>query len=80
MQISVTIDENDKNRVIDAFCAQYGYQETINGKPNPQTKAAFAKAKVLEYIKEIVKGHEAGAAAKAAIETAVASADQISIT
>ncbi len=41
--------------VVDAFCNQYGYQTTINGQANPQTKAQFALAQVDKFIKDTVK-------------------------
>ena len=80
MEITITIDDQVATRVVDAFTVSYGYQDTIddgegNQIPNPQTRNAFTKAQVMKYIKEVVKGHEAKAAAEAARVAALAAAD-----
>ena len=40
----------------DAICAAHGYQDEIDGIPNPQTKAEFSEA----WIKGVLKGTERG--------------------
>ena len=51
-----------------AFASAYGYQATIDGQPNPESKAQFRARKIKEYIKEITKAeeHKAALAAVAA--------------
>lgn len=73
--ISVTIPNAILNRVTDGICGQYSYQATINGSPNPETKAQFAQRMVREFIKNTVKGYEATVAQDAARTAAIASAD-----
>lgn len=77
--ISIDIGANG-NRIQDAFAAQYGYQATIpDGSggtiPNPESKNQFTKRKIAEYVKDVVKGHEANLAADAARATAAASVE-----
>ena len=49
-------------RIRNAFATAYGYQDTIDGEPNPETKAQFRDTRIKEYIKEIVKSVETQAA------------------
>jgi hypothetical protein len=64
------------SRINDGFAAAYGYQPTINGSPNPETKAEFSRRMVREYIKGVVKGQEVEAARK----TAEAGVTEITLT
>jgi hypothetical protein len=79
-QIQITIPDAVLPRVVDAFAATYGYQPTIDGAPNPETKAAFAKRQVIAFIKRTVADREAGAAADAARSTAVDAANALDLT
>lgn len=65
MAFTVTINfANDgmNARIRNAFATAYGYQDTINGQPNPETKAQFRDRKIKEYIKEVVRSVERQAA------------------
>lgn len=65
MAFTVTINfANDamNARIRNAFATAYGYQNTINGQPNPETKAQFRDRKIKEYIKDVVKSVETQAA------------------
>lgn len=65
MAFTVTINfANDamNARIRNAFATAYGYQNTINGQPNPETKAQFRDRKIKEYIKEVVRSVERQAA------------------
>jgi|DEB0MinimDraft_6_1074348.scaffolds.fasta_scaffold278467_1 hypothetical protein len=69
--LSITIPDNQVNRVQDAFANEYGYQEQVldeNGDlvDNPVTKAQFTKSKVVSYIKNTVRSSEKSEAAKTA--------------
>ena len=76
IDISFTVESNAKAAAFrDDFCAHHSYQETINGEPNPESKAAFFKRKIGEYIKECVKAHRVNTAADSARQTAIASAE-----
>ena len=45
---------NGTTQDLDDFCSGLNYQETIDGKPNPETKTDFFKKKLKEYAKEVV--------------------------
>jgi hypothetical protein len=79
-QISITIPDNQIQRIIDAVSAYYLYQATIGGVSNPETKAQFTKRMVVEYLKGIVLASEGQVAADAAKANAAASVEQISIS
>ena len=60
------------NRVLDAFAAVYRYDtEKLPG----ETRAQFAKRKVAEYIRHVVRRHQTETAAEAARVAAVAAAE-----
>lgn len=69
------------NRCVDAICALDGYQATLpGGGANPETRNAFAKRMVAEWIKRRTTQYEAGLAMEAARVAAEAAADALSIT
>lgn len=56
--ITIVIPDDKVTAVVDAFCTQYNYKETITGidgepLPNPTTKAQFAKNVIRSFIKEV---------------------------
>jgi len=53
-EIKVTIPDDKIAKVIDSFVSCFGYQATIDGQPNPQTKTQFTKAQIIKYIKAVV--------------------------
>ncbi len=72
-QISVTIPDAALPRVLDAFASSYQYKATVPDPanpsltiPNPQTKAQFARSRLISYMQDIVRAHEANAAAETA--------------
>lgn len=67
---SVTVSPTTAGRVTDAFAALYGWQATIAGAPNPETKAAFTTRRLREHIREVVTAHEAQLAGAAARQAA----------
>lgn len=74
-QIVINIPDTVVGRVLDAFAATYRYAATLpDGSPNPQTKAQFAKQRVLAYVKEVVVACESAAAGAAASTSAAATA------
>lgn len=80
MDITITIPDEVMQRVLDAFAGSYGYQATIddgqgNQIPNPQSEAAFSKAQIRAYIKDVVRGYEARDAAETARVAAIAAVD-----
>lgn len=70
--ITITIPDAAINRVQDAFATHFRYD--LNG--GGLTKAQFAKAQLIAWVKRIVAGVEGGAAD----DTARASAQSIDIT
>ncbi len=74
--ITINIPDNITNRVINGFAKRYNYSATLEGgEPNPETKAQFAKRKVIEFIKQAVREAEIHEASNAAATTAGNSAD-----
>lgn len=57
--------------ILDAFAKAYNYQVTINGQPNPETKAVFARRQVRRYILDIVRSQRHDAAKTTAIAAVV---------
>lgn len=53
-----TLSAAHLTRLIDAVCAVEQYQATINGAPNPETRAQFTKRKIGEHIKSLVQVYE----------------------
>lgn len=79
-------DNAAKDKVIDRFCAAYGYQDTIpnplfgqNGQPatipNPQSKQAFFNRQLMNYIKDVVRSQGINAAAATAAAGAATTED-----
>jgi len=68
MIISLTIPDAQKDRIIDAFCAHYGYDVH---KKDGETKAAFAKRMLYTIIKNVVISQEAKQAADAARDATI---------
>ena len=58
-------------RIRNAFASAYGYQDTINGSPNPESKARFRARKIKEYIKEVTRSVERAEAVAAVPVTTV---------
>ena len=80
-RISIDIPDNILTRVVNGFCSNYGYQDTIDGIPNPETKQQFLKRKIIEFVKEAARNTEMNAAANAASITAKNAADsELAIT
>ena len=71
--IQFTIQDIDLQDYIDAFGADY--QETIDGEPNPQTKAQFAKQQAANVLASEVLNYR-----KAKQRANLASVDKPNIT
>lgn len=74
--VSITIPDGELNRITEAFAGYYGYQETVPDPPgdpipNPETKAQFLRARVIDYIRETVHVQELTTAVAAAESTVV---------
>jgi len=74
MAWTVTINfSNDSmnTRSRNAFASAYGYQDTIDGEPNPQPKAQFWARKIKEFIKGITFAEERKAALAAVADPTI---------
>lgn len=78
--ISITVADADLTRALNAACVYLGYQDTINGSPNPETKAQFVRRRIAETVKLWAVQGEVATAIASAQTTAAASANQISVT
>jgi hypothetical protein len=68
-QITINIPDAAMPRVIDAWGA--GYSSTLpDGSPNPQTKAQYARAKIISALKNRVVIYESGEASRVAARSA----------
>ena len=78
-QVCVDVPDAAVPQFRDAFAASYNYQATVpdpadttyrvenraqRAIANPQTKAAFAKRRVAEYIREVMRAHRVEQAVK----------------
>lgn len=67
---SVEIADEDVDRVINAICENYGWQEEIVNPinniaiPNPENKSVFANRMVREFLKDHVVKYETDKAIK----------------
>lgn len=83
--LQVTIPDAALQRVLDAFASAYGWSavivdaETGQSSANPETKQQFARRKVAEFIKEVVRSQEAQVAAEAARQASIAEANSLNI-
>lgn len=79
-------DNAAKNKVIDNFCAAYGYQETVPNPnagqpgepdtiPNPQGKQVFFNKQISNYIRDIVRSQAIKVASETAAKTAADAED-----
>jgi hypothetical protein len=74
--ITITIPDAVAPRVLNGFSSHYGYAPVLdNGSLNPETKAQFAKRKLIELIKQAVRESEMETARNVAATTAAASVD-----
>ena len=65
---------------VDDFVYGLGYQDTIDGSPNPQTKRQFAKQAIVQYIRLVIKTKRVNEAAESASITQAQAADALIIT
>jgi hypothetical protein len=74
-QITINIPDAQLTRVINGFAGFHLYSATLgDGTANPQSKAAFAKDKLIESIKQAVANYEAKVAVDEARQAAFDSA------
>lgn len=76
-EVKFTIPDNKLSLFIDAFSENY--QETIDGEPNPETRAQYARRMLLIMVKQRVWKHQR-AQIMAAAETQAGALEEINIT
>lgn len=75
-QITINIPDNIATRVLNGFAYRFSYSPILeDGSPNPETKAQFAKRKLIEHVKQAVREAEIEQAKNAAGTTAGQSVD-----
>ena len=75
--MTINIPDNIATRVIDGIAYRLHYSPTLeDGSPNPETKSQFAKRKLIEHIKKLVKEAEVEQARNTAATTASQSAEE----
>ncbi len=78
MKLDITIPTDVENRVIDSFARRHDYKDEVPDAtastliPNPQSRAAFMKERVIAYILASVEADEIDVAMVAAREDAKA--------
>jgi hypothetical protein len=83
MEIKINIPDAQKDRIIQAFCSQYGYDPYLYGNPslpNPETRPQFAKRMLAQVIKDTVRTWEANEAQRIAREASIIETDKLIIT
>ncbi len=79
----ITINYPDQNAIDirDTLCSVHGwnYQETIDGQVNPESRVAFIKRKIAEYVKSVYVNASAAREAEIAGNTAKATASSVVI-
>ena len=75
MDITLKINDNVAAEAVDAFSTQFGY-EAYNAQ-TPISKGAFAKMKLAEYIKAVIKQNRDQAAIAAMQATNLANHEEV---
>lgn len=77
----ITINYPDQNAIDirDTLCAAWGYQDTIDGEPNPESKVTFIKKRVAKFVSQVYVDAKGLAAAVSADASARQSASGVLI-
>ena len=70
--ITLTFPDGVGPRIVDALCAEGGYDQLPDPKP---ARAVFAKSRIVRFVRETVRNYEAALAIDAARQSATAKAD-----
>lgn len=49
--VTIIVPDEKQIDLRDTICSALGYQDTINGQPNPQTKAQFLNVQAADHLK-----------------------------
>ncbi len=78
MKLTIDIPTEVEQRVIDAFARRHEYKDEVPDEtastliPNPQSRAAFLKERMIAYIRASVEAEEVEAAVRVARDKAKA--------
>ena len=70
MKITIFVSDAEAQRVEDAFAVEYGYQATVDGAPNRQTKTQFLQDCLRRHVREVTRGYETRVAVAAVVAPA----------
>ena len=65
-QITLNIPDQHVDRVVAAVSNHFGYTDEIDGQPNTETRAAYSRRKIAQWLKFLVLEHEQEIARQAA--------------
>lgn len=74
-QIILNFPDANETKIIRGAADQLGYQETINGVPNPETRKQYFKSQMVEFARNLYRANKANQAAEDARRAAIIAAD-----
>lgn len=74
-QIILNFPDENETKIIRGTAEYLGYQETINGQPNPETRRQYYKAQMVAFTKNCYRANLANKAAEEARLAAIVAAD-----
>ena len=89
LQFNLTVDNDQKTAILTDFTSHHKYPVLVPDPadpasgllvPNPQSRAAYAKQMIIDFIRDSIKAERSNIKANEAIATEVATVDAISIT
>lgn len=74
---SITFQLTDETyaATVDALTANYGYQPTIDGQPNPESADQFCVGVILRFVGDNIRARQAQLATETARQAALAAVD-----
>lgn len=57
LELQITVPAEIEADTIEAFAQAYGYQEEIDGKPNPETKEEFTIKMIARFPQEVYRSY-----------------------
>ena len=72
---SISIPDDQVTRVVESLSSRWGYQEFVEGAPNPETRTQFVKRQFKLFLRKTVVEYEEVVLKKAAVEAVVIPAE-----
>lgn len=66
-------------QVVQTLSDYWGYQTTVDGQPNPETRGAFVKRMIARFVKQSYVAAKAQQDSEAARQTAITVADAVTV-